>query len=127
MKIEDVLVTTLKQIISERYGITPEDKMVMIEIPKGNANGDYSTNLAMRLTKLLRRRPQEIAAEIKDEITARLNEVEKVEIAGPGFINFWIKKDALANVINTVISQKDSYGHSNTGKTVEGKGLHLLS
>ena len=66
MKIEDVLVSTLKQIVNDKYGITPEDKMVMIEIPKDNSNGDYSTNLAMRLTKLLRRRPQELAAEIKE-------------------------------------------------------------
>ena len=119
MKIEDVLVTTLKQIIADRYDISAADKMVMIEIPKDNTNGDYSTNLAMRLTKLLKRRPQEIAAEIRDEILARLREVEKVEIAGPGFINFWIKKDALANVINTVISQKDAYGHSNRGQGVK--------
>ncbi|MBQ1878715.1 MAG: arginine--tRNA ligase, partial [Erysipelotrichaceae bacterium] len=119
MKIEDVLVTTLKQIIADRYDISAADKMVMIEIPKDNTNGDYSTNLAMRLTKLLKRRPQEIAAEIREEILARLREVEKVEIAGPGFINFWIKKDALADVINTVISQKDAYGHSNRGQGVK--------
>ena len=119
MKIEDVLVKTLKDIISEKYDITPDDKMVMIEIPKDSANGDYSTNLAMRLTKLLRRRPQEIAAEITEEISARLNEVEKTEVAGPGFINFWIKKDAMANIINTVISQNENYGKSNAGKGVK--------
>ena len=77
MKIEDVLVTTLKQIIADRYDISAADKMVMIEIPKDNTNGDYSTNLAMRLTKLLKRRPQEIAAEIREEILARLREVDR--------------------------------------------------
>ncbi|MBE6116561.1 MAG: arginine--tRNA ligase [Erysipelotrichaceae bacterium] len=119
MKVEEKLITTLKRIVTDKYGIEPDDRMVMIEIPKDNANGDYSTNLAMRLTKLLRRRPQEIAAEIKEEILSRLNEVEHIEIAGPGFINFWIRKDAIANVINNVIAQGDNYGHSDTGKGVK--------
>ncbi|MBR2701346.1 MAG: arginine--tRNA ligase [Erysipelotrichaceae bacterium] len=119
MMVEEKLITTLKRIVTDKYGIDPDDRMVMIEIPKDNANGDYSTNLAMRLTKLLRRRPQEIAAEIKEEILSRLSEVENIEIAGPGFINFWIRKDAIANVINNVIAQGDNYGHSNTGKGVK--------
>ncbi|MBQ1341055.1 MAG: arginine--tRNA ligase, partial [Erysipelotrichaceae bacterium] len=119
MKVEEILITALKQIVTDKYGIIPEDKMVMIEIPKDNSNGDYSTNLAMRLTKLLRRRPQEIAAEIKEEILSRLSEVENIEIAGPGFINFWIRKDAMANVINNIIAQGDNYGHTNTGNGVK--------
>ena len=119
MKVEEVLITALKQIVTDKYGITPEDKMVMIEIPKDNSKGDYSTNLAMRLTKLLRRRPQEIAAEIKEEVLSRLNEVEDIEIAGPGFINFWIRKDAMANVINNIMAQGDNYGHTNTGNGIK--------
>ena len=119
MKIEDVLINALKNTVTECYGIEPEEKMVMIEIPKDSTNGDYSTNIAMRLTKLLRRRPQEIAAEIREELLKRVPEIEKIEIAGPGFINFWIKKDALANVINNVLAQGDSYGSSDSGKGVK--------
>lgn len=119
MKIEDVLINALKNTVTECYGIEPEEKMVMIEIPKDSTNGDYSTNIAMRLTKLLRRRPQEIAAEIREELLKRVPEIEKIEIAGPGFINFWIKKDALANVINNVLAQGDAYGSSDSGKGVK--------
>ncbi len=115
-KIEDTLVSTLKDIIKDRYDIADSGNMVMIEIPKDSNNGDYSTNLAMRLTKILKKRPQDIANEIKEELTARVKEIERVDIAGPGFINFWIKKTALADVINVVIDAGDDYGKNDSGQ-----------
>ena len=121
MNIEEKIVDVLKQIVKDTYGLEPEEGLVMIEIPKENSNGDYSTNLAMRLTKILRRRPQEIAAQIKEEALSRLDIVDSIDIAGPGFINFWLKKDAMANIINTVIEQNEDYGSSNAGK-----GLKVL-
>ena len=121
MNIEEKIVNTLKVIISDLYQIQPEEGLVMVEIPKENSNGDYSTNIAMRLTKILRRRPQEIAAEIKEELLKRLDIVSSIDIAGPGFINFWLKKDAMANIINTIIDQGDEYGSSDAGK-----GLKVL-
>ena len=125
-KIEDTLVSTLKDIIKDRYDIADSGNMVMIEIPKDSNNGDYSTNLAMRLTKILKKRPQDIANEIKEELTARVKEIERVDIAGPGFINFWIKKTALADVINVVIDAGDDYGKNDSGQggsiLVEGEG-----
>ena len=121
MNIEEKIVNTLKVIVSDLYQIEPEEGLVMVEIPKENSNGDYSTNIAMRLTKILRRRPQEIAAEIKEELLKRLDIVSSIDIAGPGFINFWLKKDAMANIINTIIVQGDAYGSSDAGK-----GLKVL-
>ena len=121
MNIEEKIVNTLKVIVSDLYQIQPEEGLVMVEIPKENSNGDYSTNIAMRLTKILRRRPQEIASEIKEELLKRLDIVSSIDIAGPGFINFWLKKDAMANIINTIIDQGDAYGSSDAGK-----GLKVL-
>ena len=121
MNIEEKIVNTLKVIVSDLYQIEPEEGLVMVEIPKENSNGDYSTNIAMRLTKILRRRPQEIATEIKEELLKRLDIVSSIDIAGPGFINFWLKKDAMANIINTIIDQGDEYGSSDAGK-----GLKVL-
>ena len=68
MNIEEKLVQTLTDIAKEKYGIEAEDGLIMVEIPKDNSKGDYSTNLAMRLTKVLKRRPQEIAQEIREEL-----------------------------------------------------------
>ena len=118
MKIEDILISSIKHTVESLFGIVPEDKMVMIEIPKDNSNGDYSTNIAMRLTKLLKRRPQEIAALITEDLLKNVAEIDKVEVAGPGFINFWIRKNAMADIISSVIEQKDDYGRSNTGKGI---------
>lgn len=121
MNIEEKIVNVLKQIVKDIFHLEPEEGLVMIEIPKENSNGDYSTNLAMRLTKILKRRPQEIAAQIKEEAEKRLDIVDSIDIAGPGFINFWLKKDAMANIINTVIDQNEAYGSSDAGK-----GLKVL-
>ena len=118
MKIEDILISSIKHTVESLFGIVPEDKMVMIEIPKDNSNGDYSTNIAMRLTKLLKRRPQEIAGLITEDLLKNVPEIERIEVAGPGFINFWIRKNAMADIINSVIDQGDDYGHSNTGKGI---------
>ena len=116
MNIEEKLVQSISKVVENKFGIKPEEGTIMIEIPKDNSNGDYSTNAAMRLTKLLKRRPQEIAEELKNELLKEIDDVDSIEIAGPGFINFWMKKDALANIINTIIEAQDKYGESNTGK-----------
>ena len=121
MNIEEKIVNVITQILTDKYGITADEGMVMIEIPKDNGNGDYSTNIAMRLTKVLKRRPQEIAEEVREELLKRLDFVDDIQIAGPGFINFWLRKDAMANIINTVIEKGDAYGHSDAGK-----GLKVL-
>ena len=121
MNIEEKLVEAITKIVNEKHNITPENGMIMVEIPKDNSNGDYSTNIAMRLTKVLKRRPQEIALEIKEELLKQLDNVQSIDLAGPGFINFWLKKDAMADIINTVVEKGDEYGHSDAGK-----GLKVL-
>ena len=88
---------------------------IIIDIPKDKNNGDYSSNIAMQLTKVLKTNPREIANKIIDNIS---NEnIIKVEIAGPGFLNFFVKKDYLLENINTVIEKKDSYGKCNYGNS----------
>lgn len=121
MGIEDKIIETIEKIIKDKFDFEANDGLIMMEIPKDNKNGDYSTNVAMRLTKQLKMKPQDIAATLKEELLTELNEVEKIEIAGPGFINFWLKKSSMANIINTVIDMNEDYGSSNTGK-----GLKVL-
>ena len=114
MKIIDVLIENIKKILLDLYGLEDSDSLVMIEIPKDNSNGDYSSNIAMRLTKKLNRKPVDIANEIKEELIKRVDEIDSIDIAGPGFINFWMKKGSIANIINTVLKEKDDYGKSKT-------------
>ena len=121
MNIEEKLVSVIEETVKEVFQTEPAKGTIMVEIPKDNTNGDYSTNIAMRLTKVLRRRPQEIAAELKDALLKKMDNVRDIEIAGPGFINFWLKKDAMADIINTVLDKGDEYGKSDAGK-----GLRVL-
>ena len=121
MNVDQKICSIMSEIVKDKYGLTCDDGIIMVEIPKEKTNGDYSTNLAMRLTKLLRRNPLEIAKELKDELLERCSDIESIDIAGVGFINFWIKKTALANTINTVLDMGDEYGSSNSGK-----GLKVL-
>lgn len=93
---------------------------VIVEIPKDNKNGDYSSNIALQLTKVLKTSPQDIALKLKNNIN---NEnIEKIEIAGPGFLNFYLKKDYLFSNINYVLKQGSNYGKSNIGN---GKKINV--
>ncbi|MBR3265549.1 MAG: arginine--tRNA ligase [Erysipelotrichaceae bacterium] len=120
MNNEEKILSSIKKVIKDLFNIE-DDSIVMVEIPKDNSNGDYSTNIAMRLTKILKRNPHQIAEEIKAKLLEDLPDTNSIDIAGPGFINFWLKKDAMADIINTIIEAGDKYGHSD-----HGKGLKVL-
>lgn len=117
MNIENRLYQLISDVIKEKYEIDPDTFSVVVEIPKDTKNGDFSTNVAMRLTKLLKRKPQDIAQEIVEELL-KADFIDKVEIAGPGFINFFVKKTSLAAIINTVVKAGDDYGSNNAGNGV---------
>lgn len=92
----------------------PLDKIV-IEIPKDVSHGDYSSNIAMQLTKLLKRNPREIATSIIETIDQESANIENIEIAGPGFINLFVKKNAMTSIIKEVLEEEDAYGTSTYG------------
>lgn len=122
-KLENSLKIAIGQSVNkcfEAVDITPEN--IMIEIPKDSTHGDYSTNIAMQLTRTLHKNPREIATAIVDSLDQEAAHVEKVEIAGPGFINFFMKNDALTSVIVEVLSEKDNYGQTHFG---EGKKYNV--
>ena len=116
-KIENNLIELIKASLNEKYGLKVDDSLVMIEIPKDKANGDYSTNVAMRLAKELKKAPVVIANELK-EVLENSDLLEKVEVAGPGFINFIVNKGELSSVISNILKQDEKYGESNKYKDV---------
>lgn len=86
---------------------------IVIEVPKDNSHGDYATNVAMQLAGTLKANPREIADNLVKELKSDF--INKVEIAGPGFINFYVKNDYLYKNINTILEQKEEYGKCNVG------------
>jgi arginyl-tRNA synthetase len=89
---------------------------ITLEVPKERVHGDFSTNLAMQLTKIAKRNPRQIAEQLTAELDAAKAGVTRVEIAGPGFINFFMDKSYLYRVIPEVHRAKGDYGRTEQGK-----------
>ena len=86
---------------------------IIIERSKEKIHGDYATNIAMQMARIMHQAPKVIAEQIVNLINDEV--VEKIEIAGPGFINFFIKQESLNSLIKTIIDQNQDYGNSNYG------------
>ena len=101
--------------IKDKYDLDINENDVFFDTPKDKSHGDYSINIAMRLAKPLRKAPVIIANEIIENIDNNKNHLEKVEVLN-GFINFFIDKKYLSNVVFKINVEKENYGNSNFGK-----------
>ena len=90
----------LQYIIKKSLPIDVDISKIVIEIPKDKKNGDYSSNIAFLLTKELKSNPMVIANDIKNMINDKM--IDRVEVANPGFINFYINKDYLLDNIDII-------------------------
>jgi len=93
-----------------------KDVKLMFEVPNISAHGDYSSNVAMTLTKVLKRNPRDIATEIIGKLKIDNSIITKVDIAGPGFINFSFSQGFVANIVKDVITEGENYGRSDLYK-----------
>ena len=91
-----------------------ETDNIIIEKPSKKENGDYSSNVALTLTKKLHKSPLEIANMIKENIEYE-NIISEIQIANPGFINFYLKKEFSKSYINKIITEKNNYGKNTIG------------
>ena len=111
-KIQGIIKTGL-----DKLEINFELDKIIIETPKDIKNGDYSTNIALVLTKVLKDNPMNIASKIKDVINDEC--IEKVEIAAPGFINIYLTKKVLLDEINKIIKEDKQYGKNTYGNNLK--------
>ena len=110
--------TELASIISSALDQILDDSSTIdihIERPKTLEHGDYSTNIALQLTKILKKNPREIAQLIIEKVGLDPS-IDRLEIAGPGFINFYLSSAGKSSIINSIFSQSTNYGHNPTGK-----------
>ncbi len=89
---------------------------VSLERPRDPAHGDWATNVALTLAGQLRRPPRDIAEEIAGHLDLERAGVEKVEIAGPGFLNFFLSPGALAQGLPLIIEENQDYGRVPVGE-----------
>jgi len=85
---------------------------VVFTVPNNAGQGDYSTNAALLLSKAVKKNPRDVANEIIANLEFDKNIIDKIEIAGPGFINFFFNKNFNSAIIKEIISKKDSFGRS---------------
>src|SRR3989344_2059601 len=82
-----------------------------LEHPSDSKMGDYSTNVAMVVAKNVKTNPKELADKIKQELDKKLpKEVEKIEVAGAGFINFYLSRDFFAKSIEEILNNAENVG-----------------
>lgn len=87
-----------------------------VEAPREKEHGDLATNLALLLAKPARMAPRRVAEILVQNLTRSLPWVEKIEIAGPGFINFYLQRDWVYQVIPSIIKKAENYGRVRLGK-----------
>lgn len=115
MDLETNLKSAIEIAVKNVFDLDDVKDLIMIEIPRDNSFGDYSTNISMRLAKTLHQNPKVIAEKVKEELEKVLDNVESITVANPGFINFKMKKSSLANIINNILEQNENYGRNNIG------------
>lgn len=112
----------LNAVVAAGLAARDEVPAIVLEVPKDKAHGDLATNAAMQLTRIAKRNPRQIAEEIVKHIDYEQAGVERAEIAGPGFINFFLSKSYLYPVLEQIYAQGENYGRVKLG---EGKKVQV--
>jgi len=120
-QLRELIYNSLSILVSEK--IIPEIPLPAfnIEIPADKSHGDFASNVAMSSAKTLKMPPRKIAELIQSKIILEGSCFEKCEIAGPGFMNFFLSQKWFADVVRTSLTEKENYG-----KTDYGKGKRIL-
>ncbi|MEW4970731.1 arginine--tRNA ligase [Bacillus stercoris] len=115
-QMKDVLKEEIKAAVL-KAGLAEESQLpnVVLETPKDKTHGDYSTNMAMQLARVAKKAPRQIAEEIVAHFDKGKASIEKMDIAGPGFINFYMNNQYLTKLIPSVLEAGEAYGETNIG------------
>lgn len=115
IEVRDIILKSLGQLVSDGEVEANPVPDFNIEIPADIAHGDLSTNVAMLCAKIFRMAPRKIADMIVSKIDLTGTYFEKVQVAGAGFINFYLGSDWYCDVVSNVLSEKEHYGEINIG------------
>ncbi|MEE4244808.1 MAG: hypothetical protein V2I33_05325, partial [Kangiellaceae bacterium] len=114
---KDTLLRLLEQAIAtlKANGTLADDFSPRLQVThtKDKSHGDLATNLAMMMAKPVGKPPRDVAQMIVDALPDS-SAIRKVDIAGPGFINFFMAQEAQSEIIKSVISAGAKFGHNNT-------------
>ena len=115
MKAHEVIRTALAD-AAARLEVSLAPSAVELERPRDPAHGDVATNLALTLAKSLKQKPRAVAERLVALVQLPQGLVRKIEIAGPGFINFFLAEAQLAGVLEAVLEAGERYGRGDAGR-----------
>lgn len=119
--IEQIILAALKVLQNQGQFTLDAVPAFQIETTKDKQHGDFAVNIALVLAKQWQRKPRDIAEKIVQALPSSAK-IAKVEIAGPGFINFFTSMQALYDVVPAILTTQDKFGHCQLG---QGKRVHL--
>lgn len=113
MNTVDILKSDLLKVLSG-VGISATENDITVEKSKDPAHGDYASNVALKFSRMANKSPRDFANELTQKIN--FDYVDHLEVAGPGFINFFLKNESLQNVVSKILEEGDNYGRSKEKK-----------
>ena len=115
-QLREILLNALGSLIAE--GKLPAEAIpaFKIEVPADKSHGDFATNIAMASAKFFHMPPRNIAQLLVDALYLKGSYFSRVEIAGAGFMNFFLEKRWFSDTVQAVLDEKDEYGKSEDGK-----------
>jgi len=117
-EIKKIIEKAIKDLQRESEFPIFEIEQIIIDYPRDKSHGDYSSNIAMVLARILKKPPIEVADILAGELkkSQKGNILEKIEAVQPGFVNFYISKKYLQNQVGKIIKEKDKFGDLKIGK-----------
>ena len=119
--LSDVVGQGIASLAVDRGVALPEGFKVLLERPKREGHGDWATNVCMQLAKLFNQPPKEFALALQERIE-KGDVIERIDIAGPGFMNFTLTANWVADTLAEVLERRDDYGRNTSG---EGRRIQI--
>ncbi len=116
LQLRELILDALGKLVAE--GSAPAEPLpdFTVEIPADKSHGDFAANTAMVCAKIFRMPPRKIAELICGKIDLTGSVFERYEIAGAGFMNFFLSRKWFANIVENVLTEKENYGRTDFGK-----------
>lgn len=113
--IQSLISQALDSLVADKTLTEADASRITIERTRDPAHGDFATNIALALAKQAGVNPRQLATAIIAAIPED-RDIDAIEIAGPGFINFFLSKQSVSITLHTILSAGESFGHHNTGR-----------
>ncbi len=121
-RLSGLLETALAEARAQGFLRGEASPRIVLEVPKRENQGDFATTLALSLAKIEKQAPRELAMRLVSLIEGRYDAIEKIAVAGPGYINFFMKKTYWHKTLLKIHEAKENYGRSDVGR---GKSVQI--